>query len=109
MNMQQHALLIRTNGNVTRGLDELNVRLGRGWRVVHTAPMGGASLEPADPEAGGLCLAALVVIERAEETVADVMQQAEEETEELVEEIVEGNGSNLPPEGLGEERNGGKM
>ena len=106
--MLQHALLIRTDGDVTHGLDELNVRLGRGWRVVHTTPLGGASLGPAEPEAGALCLAVLVVIERAEENVAEVMQQVEEETEELMDEIVEGNGSNLPGS-LGEERNGGEV
>lgn len=104
--MKQHALLVTTGSEQTRGLDELNVRLQRGWRVVQMTPLGGAGAGPADGNSP-VCLAALVIIEREEERAAEVMGQIEEEPEEVVEEIVEGDGTELPDE-LERERNGGE-
>ncbi len=94
MNMQQKALIVRTGSGSTRGLDELNMKLGRGWRVAHLAPMGGG----ASREAEALFLAALVVIERAEEPATEVLEQVEEEPEELLGELAEGNGAGLSEE-----------
>lgn len=115
MSTHQQALIVCTDAHQSaRGLDELNVKLRRGWRVVHAAPMGGASTGCGDPdeESAALCLAALVVIEREDDDTAAVMEQVEEEAEEFVDEIVEGNGADLPadpklPDELEEERNGG--
>lgn len=98
MATHQHALIVKTGPGPqhTRGLDELNIRLERGWRVVQMAPMGGASVGSAGTTE--LCLAALVIIERAEEPSAEVTEKVEEKPEEIVEEIVEGNGAELPRE-----------
>lgn len=108
MSAKQKALIVRIRPDSTHGLDELNVQLGRGWRVAEITPMGGAGVGSHD-EAPELCLAALVVIERSEDRAAEVVTQAEEETEEIVEEIVDGgelSGEKLSEE-LEEERNGG--
>jgi hypothetical protein len=108
MNDKQKAFVVRIRPDSTHGLDELNVQLGRGWRVVDMTPLGGAAVGSRDdtPE---LCLAALVVIERGEGEAGAVLAQTEEETEEIVEELVEGDelSSGKLSEELGEERNGG--
>jgi hypothetical protein len=112
MSIRQKAFIVRIRPESTHGLDELNVQLGRGWRVVEVSPMGGAGVgshESASPE---ICLAALVVAERredADEAAAEAVAQAEEETEEVVEEIVRGEelSSEELSEELEEERNGG--
>lgn len=108
MSMQQKALVVRLRPDSIHGLDELNVQLGRGWRVAKVSPLGGAGVgeHEGEPE---LCLAALVIIERREEAASEVMVQAEEETEELVDELVEGEGLSEQKlsEELEEERNGG--
>lgn len=110
MSTKQKAFIVRIQPNSTHGLDELNVQLGRGWRVAEVAPLGGAGVGSHEntPE---LCLAALVVIEREEGTTAGVMTQAEGETEEIVDEIVEGDelSSEKLSEELEEERNGGGL
>lgn len=104
MATQQRALIVRTDPKHTRGLDELNVKLGRGWRVVQMTPLGGAATGAAD--APLLSLAALVIIEREAEERLGMKEQVEEEVEEIVDEMVEGKGAKLPNE-LTEERNGG--
>ncbi len=91
--MHQKALIVRTDASGTHGLDELNVKLGRGWRVASATPLGGGG-----GAAAAFCLAALVVIERSDELALDVMEQVEEEPEELLEEISEGNGAGLSEE-----------
>lgn len=98
MATHQHALIVKTGPGpqYTHGLDELNVRLERGWRVVQMAPMGGASVGSAGT--AELCLATLVIIERAEEPAAEVMEKVEEKPEEVVEEMVEGNGAEISEE-----------
>ncbi len=104
MATQQRALIVRTGPKHTRGLDELNVKLGRGWRVVQMTPLGGAATGEAD--APLLSLAALVIIEREAEERLGVKEQVEEEVEEIVDDMVEGKGAELPDE-ITEERNGG--
>lgn len=108
MSTKQKAFVVRIRPDSTHGLDELNVQLGRGWCVAEVAPLGGAGVGSHEdtPE---LCLAALVVIERHEDEAAEVMAQAEEETEEIVDELVEGEelSSQKLSEELEEERNGG--
>lgn len=75
----------------TRGLNELNIELERGWRVVHATPMGGTGTP--EPEAGPQW-AALVIIERSQDRTSGVLalEQAEEEVEDLLEELAEGDG-----------------
>ena len=76
----------------TRGLNELNIELERGWRVAHVTPMGGGGMSEAEEDAGPHW-AALVVIERSEDRTAGVMlEQAEEEMGGLLEELAEGDG-----------------
>jgi hypothetical protein len=104
MSAKQKAFVVRIRPDSTHGLDELNVRLGRGWRVVKVAPLGGAGVGSRD-DAPELCLAALVVVEREDDTATEVIAQAEED----VEEIVEGEelSSETLSEEIEEERNGG--
>ena len=94
MNAEQKALLVRTGPEATHGLDELNVLLGRGWRVAHVTPMGAAGV---GAEAGtpALHFAALVVVERAGEAAAVLLGEAEEEIEEIIEDLVEGDGADV--------------
>ncbi len=98
MNTQQKALIVKTGPEHTYGLDELNVKLGRGWRVVQMTSLGGAGAgtTAATDDAAVLCLAALVIVERAEEEAAELMEQIEEEEiQEEIDDIVEGNGASL--------------
>lgn len=88
--MMQKAMLVRWNAHRAYGLDELNIALNRGWRVAQVTPMGGAAV--GSPEEGSeLCLAALVVIERHDQAESSVLHEVEEELDELV----EGDGSEL--------------
>ena len=90
MKTQQKALVVMTGPGRVQGLDELNIALGRGWRVVEVAPMGGAAV--GGPEATAeMCFAALVVIERADEAAAELLEAVEEEPEQLLDDIVDGN------------------
>jgi hypothetical protein len=81
MRTQQKALIVMAHPDWKDGLDELNMALQRGWRVAQMAPMGGAGVVAykGTPE---LCFAALVVLERAVEAEAGVLEQAEEYPEE---------------------------
>jgi hypothetical protein len=81
MRMQQKALIVMAHPDWTNGLDELNMALQRGWRVARLSPMGGAGViaYKGTPEA---CFAALVVLERAVDAEAGVMEQVEEYPEE---------------------------
>jgi hypothetical protein len=113
--VNQRALIVRTGPDGHDGLDELNIELRRGWRVVEVAPMGGAAVDGGDGESA-LCVAALVIIEDRSEpdaepaVAAEVMEQEpgqEEPEEELVEEVVEemdegaeGDGANPPAPGI---------
>lgn len=111
MDTQQKAFVVRIRPDSTHGLDELNVQLGRGWRVVKMAPMGGAAVGSREGDEPELCLATLVVIERHEEAAADMMAQVETEPEEVVDELVEGEtlSSEKLSQELEEERNGGRL
>lgn len=89
--MQQKALLVRMDADGPHGVDELNLRLSRGWRIAHISPLGGGG----DAAPG---LAALVVLERSEGGDLAIMEQAESEGEELIEELSEGDGAGLTEE-----------
>jgi hypothetical protein len=84
MRAQQKALIVSMEGERARGLDELNIALGRGWRVVHAAPMGGAGAFRREVR-----FASLVVIEREDDVLAENVR-FEEEVEEPA---AEGDGS----------------
>ena len=77
MKTQQKALIVSMVDDRTRGLDELNIALGRGWRVVHIEPMGGGGSARKEVR-----FASLVVIEREEDALADsvLVEEAVEET-----------------------------
>lgn len=95
MKTHQKAMVLLTGPEKTRGLSELNIELERGWRVVHVAPMGGAGAIANEPDEGAQPhWAALVVIERSQDRTSLTvgLEQAEEEVEELLEEIAEGDG-----------------
>lgn len=83
METQQRALIVTAGSEKNRGLDELNIALGRGWRVAHVAPMGGSGASRKEPR-----FAALVIIQREENTASEVLQQTEEGAD-----IVDGNGT----------------
>lgn len=94
MHASQHVHLVTAGSAGADGLDAVNERLQRGWRVAHVAPMGAAG--------GGesATFAALVVLERRGGEAEHVLDYLEEE----IEDALEGDGSSLdlPPEpGLG--------
>jgi hypothetical protein len=87
MKSTQKALIIRTGPDGHDGLEELNIELERGWRVVEVTSMGGAGGATASP-----VIAALVILEHRDERPEEPVMAAtavEEETEKAVEEIVE--------------------
>lgn len=92
MQAQQKALIVRAGPDTAQGLEDLNMHLSRGWRVVHLAPMGGAGAGT-DARTPLLHFAALVVIEQEARRAPTALQAAEAEVEELVEELNEGDGA----------------
>jgi len=87
MKSTQKALIIRTGPDGHDGLEELNIELERGWRVVKVTSMGGAGGATSSP-----VIAALVILEHRDERPEEPVMTAkavEEETEKAVEEIVE--------------------
>lgn len=91
MPASQHVHLVTTGPAGTRGLDAVNERLKKGWRVAYVAPMGGGG--------GGPEFAALVVLERSGDEAERVLEQIEEEIERPV---GDGGLTEIPPEpGLG--------
>lgn len=86
MNTHQKALLVITRPDASHGLDELNVALHRGWRVVHATAMGGAGTG-APNHAPELCFAALVILERAEEAATDLLEQIAEKRQDLLHDV----------------------
>ena len=95
MNASQHVLLVTHAPDGTHGLDAVNERLQKGWRVAHVTPMGAAG------SGDGAEFAALVVIERSGSEAESVLEQIEEEIEDA---LGDGDGGivDLPTEpGLG--------
>ena len=89
---EQKAFIITTRPDDERALDELNIALGRGWRVVQIAPMGGAGTGQRDDGTADLCFAALVICERRSDDEAPVtVATAESELSEdvTVEDVLE--------------------
>lgn len=84
-----HLVTIAPSGQV-RGLDELNVAFGRGWTFVSATPLGGSTTAAE----GGSCMATLVVIEREDRSAEAFLEAVEEEADELLDDLVEGDGSN---------------
>ena len=100
MHTSQKALIVRTGPDGHEGLDELNIELERGWRVLEVEPMGGAG--------GGTSstpvVAAIVILvhederpepELAAQTVETIEQEADDVVDEVVDdmdEVVEGDG-----------------
>lgn len=104
MKTEQKALIVTTDTARTRGLDELNIHLGRGWRVLHVSPMGGAAFGARQGDAATMCLAALVILERSTDAATGILEQVQEQAEEFLEEISEGDGSRTGlPGPMGEE------
>jgi hypothetical protein len=88
---KQKAHLVRIDGTgQVRGLDELNVAFGRGWTFVSATPFGGSS----GSDRAGECLAILVIVRREDRTAESLLDAVEEEADELLDDLVEGDGSN---------------
>lgn len=105
MNAQQKALIVRCDAHTTHGLNDLNQHLSQGWRVRHVQPMGASSMASQTQEAAAH-FASLVVIEHAGETAEMATLEAEESLEDMIEDLVEGDGSSVEVEegiDLGEE------
>ncbi len=94
MKHQQKAIIVQTGPGKVHGLDELNIALGRGWLVAHVTPMGGAAIGSRD-DAPDWCLAALVIIERSNGAMEDVLEAIQEESEEVLDDLVEGDGATI--------------
>lgn len=107
MSTTQKALIVRAGAESHEGLEELNIELERGWRVVEVAPMSGAGGATSSP-----IVAALVILEHEDDETAPpvevaeaaetVDEDAEDEVEEIVEEVAEvmegdGAGTDIPP------------
>lgn len=90
MNASQHILLVTHAHSGTQGLDAVNERLKKGWRVAHVAPMGAAG------NGDGAEFAALVVIERSGDEAESVLEQIIEE--EIEETLGDGGIVDLPSE-----------
>lgn len=89
---EQKVFIITTRPDDERALDELNIALGRGWRIVQIAPMGGAGTGRRDDGTADLCFAALVVAERrSDESDPVAVATAESELSEdvTVEDVLE--------------------
>lgn len=99
MKNQQKALVVMAEPGQVHGLDELNIALRRGWRVARIASMGGAGVGVGEGTPT-LCFAALVIIERTDTREADLLEQTEEQIEEAVDDLVEGDGSSAGLEEL---------
>jgi hypothetical protein len=102
--MTQKAIIVRTGPSGHDGLDELNIELERGWQVAEIAPMGGAATQDDGPTH-----ASLVVLERRDpdrptpSTAVAALEEIGDESEEVVEQVVEkseglleGNGAGPP-------------
>lgn len=98
MDYQQKAVIVQTTPDKARSLDELNMLLSRGWRVVHATPMGGAGASKTPH------FAALVILERADRSAAEatVGQEAAEELVEGTVEDITGIALPTPEEARGE-------
>lgn len=90
--LKQKAHLIVSGPDGIRGLDELNSALERGWQVVSTSPLGGAAAAN-PPGETTFCVGALVVVERSTRPAESSLEAVVEE-EEVLDELVEGDGSN---------------
>lgn len=88
--MTQHAVIVKTGPDGNSGLEKLNVKLERGWRVAEVTAMGGA-----DADANTPTHAALVILERrdpdrpAPAAAVAALEKIGEESEEVVEQVVE--------------------
>jgi hypothetical protein len=98
MNTHQKALLVITRPHETQGLDELNIALHRGWRVVHATAMGGAGTG-VENDVPALCFAALVIIERGEDATAELLEQVEERHHDLLNDVAGAYSASLEREG----------
>lgn len=78
--MHQKALIVTAGSTKPSGLDELNIALERGWRVAVVAPMGGAGASKDEPR-----FAALVIMERSDNSTHAVLHAVEEESGEIAE------------------------
>ena len=96
--MTQKALIVRTGPEGHDGLKELNIELERGWRVARVRAMGGAETASEGPTH-----AALVVLERRDRdrpspaaavaALEEIGTESEKGVEQVVEEAVDGNGT----------------
>jgi hypothetical protein len=84
-----HIVTLDNTGRVS-GLNDLNLALGRGWSFVSATPLGGSI--PSGGENG--CLAALVILQREDRTAEALLESVEEEADELLDDLVEGDGAN---------------
>lgn len=89
MRAQQKAMIVMGHPGEMHGLDDLNLALQRGWRVVHVTPMGGAGAGTKDGGAG-LCFAAFVVIERTPTAEVEVEEELLEQIDDLPDEVIGG-------------------
>lgn len=90
MTKQKAHLVTIDGGGQIRGLDELNVAFGRGWTFVSATPFGGQTLHP---DQGG-CMATLIVVQREDRSAEALLGAVEEEADDLLDELMEGDGAN---------------
>ncbi len=86
---KQKAFLILVRPDSVEGLDELNLALGRGWRVVSSVALGGAATGTTQEH--HYCVGCLVTVERDQHRAASLMESIEEE--DAVDELLEGDGA----------------
>lgn len=97
MSATQKLVLIATPPSLEAplGLDTVNDLLGKGWRVAMVTPLGGGGASEA--------LVAAVVLERSGRAAETLMEHAQEEIDEVIEELLDGDGARsvdppMPPQ-----------
>lgn len=98
MRQRQKAVVVMAEPGKAHGLDELNLLLGRGWRVVTATSMGGADAHT-DKASPGPSFAALVIVEFAGDLAAEFLEQVQQ-PEELPEETGDGSSYDVGDSGL---------
>jgi len=92
MPTEQKAFVVKSTQEAVEGLAALNEHLQDGWQVVNVESLGAAAAESSG--AAALHFAALVIAERSGENgMSAAAVSAAEQVEEVVEEIVEGDGA----------------
>ncbi len=101
MGIQQKAFIVRVTREKVSGLRKLNKHLAAGWRVIKVKSLDGVALGNSSADSA-VQFAAFVIAERMDDEETAMAVAAAEEVEEIVDDVVEGDGASHdlddPPE-----------